>query len=497
MRSGHDIKRKRKLFEQGIAAVREDIAADRLESALRHMEKMRKKNLFPEGNDYNYHLIMGQILYWLSDLEEALPHFRASWELPSENKSERLAMFSDYLLYLHYAAHVSNAQVKEAHEAYAVLLGEVPQFTHQKKKRDKLHIGYLTPNFTDHIVLNFSIQLFAGYDRSRFKVTIYDIGGERSEVTAWAAGLTDAYRDLAGASALDAAKQIYADDVDILFDLAGHSAGGRTLQIAAFKPAPVQICGIGYFDTTGLSAVDYFLGDPICDPPDIDTLFVERILRLPHTHLCFTPSERFRSYEHLKRTAHTPVVFGSFNNFAKITDEMLSLWGQILQRVPGARLILKNVHPKQEALARMHKRAERAGIDPARLELRPGAKDYLKDYMDVDVILDTYPYQGGGTTCEALFMGLPVVTLCGTRHGARFGASLLHNVGIGELVAHTQEEYVERAVLLAMDPELLSALHAALQGMMKSSPLMDGTGYIRSMEEAYQMIWERYSDEKE
>ena len=175
---------------------------------------------------------------------------------------------------------------------------------------------------------------------------------------------------------------------------------------------------------------------------------------------------------------------------------MLALWGEILRRVPGAQLLLKNVRPGREILVRMGQRAVRAGIDPARLTLRPGSKDYLRDYLDVDIILDTYPYQGGGTTCEALFMGLPVVTLAGTRHGARFGASLLANAGLGELVADTPEAYVERAAALGSDMELLAALHTAIPRMMRASPLMAGGRYVRAVEAAYEMIWERYLNEE-
>ena len=144
----------------------------------------------------------------------------------------------------------------------------------------------------------------------------------------------------------------------------------------------------------------------------------------------------------------------------------------------------------------MRQRAEYAGIDLARLELRPGSKDYLRDYLDVDIILDTYPYQGGGTTCEALFMGLPVVTMAGTRHGARFAVSLLKNAGLGELIAKSPAAYVERAVGLANDPELLAALHTAIPGMMRASPLMDSARYVRAVETAYEMIWERYLNEE-
>ena len=496
MRSGRSGKHSKVTFERALAEVKQDLAAGRMENALARLREMERTGLFPEARRYELHELMGQILFWLADLKEALPHLRLAWELPRADHIGRLAALSNYLMYLHYAANVTDEEMRAAHSAYAPMLGTAPQFTHTKRRREKLRIGYLSPNLTDHIVLNFAIQLFVAYDRTRFTVSLYDVGTVHSEVTDWVAGMADCYVDLSKMTSDQAAARIHADEIDILFDLAGHSAGGATLQVMAHKPAPVQISGIGYFDTTGVSTMDYFLGDPVVDPPEMDGHFGERILRLPNTHLCFTPSERFRAYEQLHRTPHDPPVFGSFNNFAKITDEMLALWADILRAVPGARLLLKNVHPRQETLNRMRERAARAGIDPTRLELRPGSKEYLRDYLDVDIILDTYPYQGGGTTCEALFMGLPVVTMAGTRHGARFGAGLLQNVGLGELVAESPPTYVERAVGLASDRELLTALHAAIPRMMRASSLMDGKGYVRAVEAAYEMIWERYLNEE-
>lgn len=497
MQSGRNgKKRTRDLFEHALSRVKKAIAADRMEEALRHLQEMEQENLFPEEQRWKQHELMGQLLYWLADLKAALSHLRKAWELPCTDHGARLAALSNYLMYLHYIEGVTNEEMRAAHSSYAEMMGTLTQFSHGKRRRKRIRVGYLSPNLTDHIVLNFAIQLFADYDRDRFEVYLYDIGDLQSEVTDWVAGMADRYVDLSKFSPQKSAEHIYADQVDILFDLAGHSAGGATLQIAAYKPAPVQISGIGYFNTTGLSAMDYFLGDAIVDPPEMDALFTERILRLPETHLCFTPSERFRAYENLHRTPHDPPVFGSFNNFAKITDEMLALWAEILRAVPTARLLLKNVHPREETLNRMRQRAEYAGIDLARLELRPGSKDYLRDYLDVDIILDTYPYQGGGTTCEALFMGLPVVTMAGTRHGARFAVSLLKNAGLGELIAEGPAAYVERAVGLANDPELLAALHTAIPGMMRASPLMDGARYVRAVEAAYEMIWERYLNEE-
>ena len=457
---------------------------------------MEQERLFPAERRWELHDLIGQALYWLADLPAALPHLRLAWELPREHYADRLAALSNYLMYLHYADGVTDEMMCDAHTAYAKMLGSLPLFSHTVRKHGKLRIGYLSPNLTDHIVLNFAIQLFSAYNRSRYEVRLYDIGTLQCETTDWVAGMVDGYTDLSKCRPQEAAARIHADEIDILFDLAGHSAGGKTLMIAAHKPAPIQLSGIGYFNTTGLSAMDYFLGDPFCDPPGEEVHFTEQILRLPQTHLCFTPSERFRPYEHLQRTPHENVVFASFNNFAKITDAMLTAWGEILRAVPTARLLLKNVHPLKETLTRMKKRAVRAGIDPARLELRPGSKDYLADYLDADVILDTFPYQGGGTTCEALCMGLPVVVRAGTRHGARFGVSLLHNAGLSELIAGSTEEYIERAVLLARDRTLLGALQTAIPRMMRASPLMNGMGYVRAMEDAYEMIWERCLHEK-
>ncbi|AME03890.1 O-linked N-acetylglucosamine transferase, SPINDLY family protein [Selenomonas sp. oral taxon 136] len=457
---------------------------------------MEQERLFPAERQWELHDLIGQALYWLADLPAALPHLRLAWELPREHHADRLAALSNYLMYLHYADGVTDEMMRDAHAAYAKMLGSLPLFSHTVRKHGKLRIGYLSPNLTDHIVLNFAIQLFSAYNRSRYEVRLYDIGTLQCETTDWVAGMVDGYTDLSKCRPQEAAARIHADEIDILFDLAGHSAGGKTLMIAAYKPAPIQLSGIGYFNTTGLSAMDYFLGDPFCDPPGEEANFTEQILRLPQTHLCFTPSERFRPYEHLQRTPHENVVFASFNNFAKITDAMLTAWGEILRAVPTARLLLKNVHPLKETLTRMKKRAVRAGIDPARLELRPGSKDYLADYLDADVILDTFPYQGGGTTCEALCMGLPIVVRAGARHGARFGVSLLHNAGLSELIAGSTEEYIERAILLARDRELLRALQTAVPHMMRASPLMNGMGYVRAMEAAYQMIWERYLHEK-
>jgi len=401
-------------------------------------------------------------------------------------------MFSNYLFLQHYLRDISDEELAEHHFLYNTLYKNTVYFPHEKKDKARLRIGYLSPDFVEHVDMFFSIQLLACHDPKRYEVFCYSVSDKTDDTTRQLQGLVDGWRDLQGLSSQQAAQRIYEDQIDILFDLSGHANGGTTLPILGYKPAPVQLCGIGYMSTTGLAAVDYFLTDVYCDPPGKnDALFSEKLIRLPHTHLCYTPSERVlkcnRTYQ-----VHHPIVFGSFNNVAKISDEMLQLWHEILEQVPGSRLILKNSGKKASKERALWRRAERIGFTRKNLEIRSVSSDYLSEYMDLDIALDTYPYPGGGTTCEALYMGVPVISLYGTRHGARFGYSLLMNAGLEALTAATMEEYKQRAVALAEDTELLAALHAQLRSMLQQSPLMNGPQYTREVEAAYERIWQTW-----
>ena len=239
--------------------------------------------------------------------------------------------------------------------------------------------------------------------------------------------------------------------------------------------------------------MDYFLTDQYCCPYGRgERDFSEQLIRLPHTHFCYTPSERMlycqRSYQ-----LHDPVVFGSFNNFSKLNKSVLLLWLQIINQVPGARLVLKNAHGAREwQERRIKKLALSLGYQEKQLEIRSATAGYLDEYMDIDIALDPFPYPGGGTTCEALYMGVPVISLCGQRHGERFGYSLLRNIGLSELAPATKEGYVAVAVALAQDSEAIRLLHQNLRLMMQQSPLMDAKGYVADVEAAYERIWQTY-----
>ena len=438
----------------------------------------------------------GLILHKLGEPEKAMQALKKAL-LVSNLLQNQKRLCSAYLFESHYVEGVSAKDMAQRHFLYERFFsGRIRQYTHQKRNRTKLRIGYLSPDYRQHIIAYFAIQMFACRNPERFEVIGYDLANSQDAAAKQLQTLSDGWHHIDGLTARQAAQKIYEDQIDILFDLAGHSEGGETLQIAAYKPAPVQISGIGYMSTTGLQAIDYFLTDVYCDPCGTnDAYFSEKLLRLPHSHFCYTPQQKafFSLPEYQVRV---PVVFGSFNNFSKITDSMLRVWGEILQRVPQSRLLLKNSRPMSlRERSQLRKRAELAGIDGRRLEIRACSNDYLMEYPEVDIALDTYPYPGGGTTCEALYMGVPVITLEGERHGARFGYSLLRNVGIAELSARDLSEYRDKAVALAGDAVLLKLLHDNLRTMMKDSPVMDGKNYIRELEEAYENIWQKWLKE--
>jgi len=378
---------------------------------------------------------------------------------------------------------------------YEQFFTEIRPYTHEgRRKKDKIRIGYISGDFREHVMQYFIWPFLAGFDRDDFEVYCYSLG-KTDQYTEFFKTLVTAWRDVSE-QALKPEKiaaRIYADEVDILFDLAGHTARSG-LTALAWKPAPVQISGLGYMATTGLSAVDYFVTDRYCDPPGSgsDAYFVEKLLRLT-SQFCYN------GYTHLPTSVGAPVrrrgyiQFASFNQYLKITDEMLRVWAEILRRLPTARLLLKNsAYGKRDVVRGAHERMKRLGLDMSRVQFERATRDYMLRYLDVDIALDTFPWPGGGTTCDALYMGVPVVSYYTERHSTRFTYSLLANIGLSDLASETLSDYVETAVMLAENVDLLDALHRELRDRMKNSPVMDQVGYIREMEGCYRDIWARY-----
>jgi predicted O-linked N-acetylglucosamine transferase (SPINDLY family) len=331
------------------------------------------------------------------------------------------------------------------------------------------------------------------HDRERFELFAYAQVAAPDEWTERARRQVDHWRSLVNVPDAAAADLIRGDEIDILVDLAGHTDGNRLL-VFAHKPAPVQATYLGYPGTTGLSAMDHRFTDALADPPGMtEAHHSERLVRLPECAWCYRPDTEtppgpspamLRGY----------VTFGSFNNLSKVNERMLRVWSRILQAVPGSRLLLKSAGFISTEARRRTRETLMAGtgISGDRLDIR-GPEDshesHMELYREMDIALDTFPYHGTTTTCEALWMGVPVVTLAGQTHVSRVGVSLLTHAGLPELVAGSEDGYVRIAVELAGDAGRLSNHRAGFRDRMRASRLMDEQPFSRGLEASLRRMW--------
>ena len=432
--------------------------------------------------------------------EEGEPEKAAQYYLASSRYKDlahgKATEYSNYLFNLHYLDK-PQAFMLEAAKGYGRLFEGLRLYTHDRKKHvrhQKIRIGYISQDLHFHVVAFFSYAFLHDYDKRRFEVFCYT-GCVEDAASEGFKAMVDGWRNVRGLTDAQVAEIVYRDELDILVDLSGHTSGGF-LPVLAYKPAPLQVSGIGYFDTTGLPAVDYFLADGYTDPVRVpdgqpnDAYFTEKLLRLPHSHFCFMWHDNPPEPGPAPFQQAGYVTFGSFNNFTKVTDEMLVAWGRILARVPGSKLFLKakifhTEYGREKAAARIR----RAGIPLDRVIFGQQEAKYLQAYQQMDIALDTYPYPGGGTTCDALYMGVPVITRVGQRHNARFGYSLLTNAGLPELCAFSLQEYEDKAVELAQNPARLRRYHQVIRRQLRQSPVMQAVPYMMEVEQLYTRIW--------
>jgi predicted O-linked N-acetylglucosamine transferase (SPINDLY family) len=373
----------------------------------------------------------------------------------------------------------------------AGLGGNRPRPPEGESTSRRLRIGYVSPDFRDHPVARFMLPLLASHDHSRFEIHCFAAVAVEDDTTARIRGLADRWHDVVMTDDTALAELVRSEQIDILVDLAGHTSGNRLLTFAR-EPAPVLVSYLGYPASTGVDTIDYRLTDPQADPPGMtESHHTEKLIRLPRTAWCYQPEVEVGPPS--VRDPCAPVTFGCFNNFAKVNEPMLRLWAQIVLRVPNSRLMLKSASLGSPSLSAQTRRIlEAAGVAPDRMELHAWSDSsaaHLRCYDQVDIALDTFPYHGTTTTCEALWMGAPVVTLAGHTHLSRVGVSLLHNVGLSNLVAQSREEYADIAVSLAADKARLRDLRGSLRDRMLNSPLMDAAGFTRDVELAYQQMY--------
>ncbi|WP_377806304.1 tetratricopeptide repeat protein (plasmid) [Azospirillum sp. A29] len=366
----------------------------------------------------------------------------------------------------------------------------------------RLRIGYLSVEFREHLGAYFLSPLFEAADRSRFEIVCYSIlpDTHADAYTARFKAQADGWRTVGHLNDEGLAAQIRADGIDILVDLAGHSGLNR-LPMLARRPAPVQVTWLGYPNGTGMASVDYRIVDSVSDPVGpTDAHAVETLVRLPPPFLCFRPPASAPPVVPLPAGATGVVTFGSFNKLSKITDSTVALWAEVLRRVPDSRLLLKD-RPLSDAgtAALMRARFAATGIDPARLDLIGFIKDaagHLAAYNRIDIALDPHPYNGTITTCDTLWMGVPLVTLAGPRHAARVGASLMAAIGLPELVATTPSRYAAIAAELAGDLTRLMRLRMGMRERLRASALCDEGRFMRNLETAYRLMWQRWCDRR-
>jgi len=375
------------------------------------------------------------------------------------------------------------------------LLSHITSYTNDKTLQRRLRICYISPDFRKHPVAYFIEPVLAAHNRKQFEVFCYSLVLTEDDVTKRLQEHTDHWRNIHGISDENAAELIRKDGIDILIDLAGHTSNNRILLFAR-KPAPVQISWIGYLATTGLSTMDYKIVDSYTNPPGItEQFYTEKLLRLPESLWCYMPDKDSPEVAQLPALRAGYITFGSFNNFMKISYETVSVWSTILQSVPDSRLLLKTLFFYDTTICQniVDMFAHR-GIAAERIVLLPWetSPKHLESYNLIDIGLDTFPFNGGATTCEAMWMGVPVITLAGTAYHSRIGASLLSNIGLPELVAKTYAEYIKIAVQQAGDIENLRALRERMREMMAHSPLTDSKRFIDNLENAYRQIWQNW-----
>lgn len=452
-----------------------------------------RKALACKADESDYMNNLGYALEATGNAREALSCYRQALRL----RPDFMVAHSNLLYTLSYNVLLPPDEMLAAHREWDQKFGgpdKARTFTHQPDPdpNRKLRIGYLSPDFRQHAVSFFFEPLLKAHNPDQVEIFCYAELDKPDHVTQRLQSLAHHWRSTTGLADLDAARMIHDDQIDILVDLAGHTAGNR-LGIFTYKPAPIQATYLGYFTTTGLTAMDYWISDAVLHPQDSPERSTEQILRLPRCCLAYQPPPE--APEPASPT-HQSVVFASFNQLTKTSPQAIALWARVLHAVSDSRLLIKNRQLHDPDLRqRLIRQFAGHGITPQRLELRPTTPDlasHLATYNEVDIALDTVPRTGGTTTAEALWMGVPVVTLAGDRFIERLSASMISAVGLTELIASSSEEFVEIAVQLARDIRRRRELRHTLRRQMAQSPLCNGPRLANNMEQAFRKMWQNY-----
>ncbi|MGA3066578.1 MAG: tetratricopeptide repeat protein [Tepidisphaeraceae bacterium] len=437
---------------------------------------------------------LGSALSERGETDEAIAAFRQAVALDSG----LLDAHSNLIFSLHYHpafdAKAIAEELQRWNRRHVEALGR-PAGGHSNSRDPgrRLRIGYVSPDFREHPVGRALLLLLSHHDRRQFEVTCYSNPQRPDAITRLCEQKADRWRDIEGRSDDEVVRQIRADQIDILIDLALHTGGNRLL-VFARKPAPVQVAYLGYPGTTGLRAIDYRLSDPFLDPPGTDVDYTEKTYRLAHTSLCWQWNGKDVSVGPPQARTRGFITFGCLNNFCKVTPQALQTWGELMSSLPNSRLILRC--PPGSASQRVLATLARCGIDATRVELigRLPWDQYVDLYHRIDISLDPFPYCGHTTSLDSLWMGVPLVTLSGQTAVGRGGRSILSNLNLPHLIAYTRDEYMRIVAALAGDLDQLDSLRRTLRSRLLASPLMDADAFTRDIESAYRQMWRSWCE---
>src|SRR5262245_1659282 len=440
------------------------------------------------GNALKDHGEFGEAIHCFRQALERRPDYRAA-----------LSNLDNAIFDMHFSDRYGNASTLEAARLFARHVEPASRRTEFANVADPerpLRVGYVSPDFRNHGVSYFFHGVAASLDPAEVEAYCYSNSTVDDDMTARIRQAVHAFRPIAGLSDAEADAVIQRDQIDILVDLAGHTAGNR-LSLFALKPAPVQMLTQGYLDTSGLTAMDYFVTDRWVVPPEDEASFSEKILRLPNAHFCFAPTGL--DIPLTARAAGQPLTLGSFNNWNKVSGETIALWARVMAEIPDCRLFLKSGRFDDPVLRRdaidqlaVH------GVGESRLLVEgfTTREELLAAYNRVDIGLDPFPYNGCTTTIEALWMGVPVVALRGKRSVARASEAILTVVGAPHLVATDADAYVSIVKALAADRKALDDSHGKLRAMTENSPICDCRQFARDMMRLYRRMWRTWCSER-
>jgi predicted O-linked N-acetylglucosamine transferase (SPINDLY family) len=439
------------------------------------------------------HSNLGNALIDIGQFDQAIASHRQAVRLSPDDAKEHSNLV--FILHYHpgYDARMIHEELRRWNQQHAEPLKKFIQPHANSRDPDRrLRIGYVSPDFREHPVGQNLLPLFRRHDHRQMEIFCYANVLRPDRLTDQLRGYADVWRSIVGLSDSQAVDLIRQDRIDVLVDLALHSASNR-LMVFAHKPAPVQATYLGYCGGTGMDAMDYRLSDPYLDPKESDlSCYSERTIRLPETYWCYEVAGPTPEVSPPPVAAAGYLTFGCLNNFVKVSQPALDLWAEILRGLPQSRLI---VHSHRGThLNAMRQRFAGKGISPDRLEFpnwQPWPQ-YVRTYGRIDIALDPFPWGGGITTCDALWMGVPVVSLVGRTAVGRGGASILSNVGLPELIAQTPQQYVQIAADLAGNLPRLAELRRTLRARMQASPLMDAPRFARNVEAAYRQMWRNW-----